>query len=58
MLTPMRSSWAAGAGLLLLLAGCGGGGGGGSSTPSVTGPPANPVWTLGHYDPPATFAAH
>jgi carboxyl-terminal processing protease len=48
-----------GAGLLaalaLGLAACGGGGG--SSGGQLSGgPPADPVWTAGHYDPPATFA--
>ncbi len=43
---------------LALLAACGGGGGGGgsSSGPTMTGPPTNPIWTLGHYETPATFA--
>ena len=40
----------------LALAGCGGGGGGGSGGGVVTGPPADPVYTAGKFDPPANFA--
>ena len=51
--------------LLALLAACGGGGGSGSGTASVatppattvTPPPADPAWTLGVFQAPASFAA-
>jgi len=58
MASAVRSTCAAAlAAVLLTLAGCGGGGGGGGGAPTAA-PAANPVWTAGHYDPPATFAAH
>ncbi len=45
-------------GMALGLAACGGGGssgGSGASSPPPASPPADPIWTQGHYDPPANF---
>ena len=46
----------------LLLAACGGGGSGSTGTGSGSGgsggPPADPVWSAGHYQTPATYAAY
>jgi carboxyl-terminal processing protease len=53
----VRTHWtgAALACALLLVGGCGGGGGGAGAS---GGPPADPAWTSGVFQPPATFAAY
>jgi C-terminal processing protease CtpA/Prc len=60
----MRTLRRIGGGLLgalaLALAGCGGGGAGGGGTSGgggmIAGPPADPVYMAGKWDPPSTFA--